>query len=95
VSWSATFPNPVPAHSPLLLHNQDPICSPPREQWSPELEAIFAEAVDAAVALIARGAVGDGEDQQISVSMFGHTNPGKVPAVGWVKDWLQINLRQL
>lgn len=54
----------------------------------------FAAAKEAAKALIASGALGDGTDGRLFiVSLNGHANPGHQPTPGWANDMITVSVR--
>lgn len=86
MSWSRSYPT-------RSTFNAD------EPQGATEIDTLeMQEQVDiaraAARSIIESGAVGT-QDKDLSISLFGHANPGHEPAKGWSNDYIQINISQV
>lgn len=62
---------------------------------APDQVAQVAAAKVAAVSLIKSGAVVVGSDQDVSIYISGHANPGHLPTAGYANDSLQVSITQV
>lgn len=89
MSWSLSVSNKSADELEEALEGAS---STSREQSQESSEQVTA-AIDAAIAIVESGAVGD-KDKKFTVSLSGHSNAGHEPAAGMANDVINISVSQ-
>lgn len=92
MSWNASLGATKAADIPQAI--DECVTTPPEDGLDEHVCEQVKAAREAAKALVASGAVGDG-DKAFTVTLSGHSNEGHEPADGWANDCVTVNVVQV